>query len=47
MGIYRVPDSVWLATAIMAYETFHESINPTSEMMYFEQGDIQRKQIIY
>lgn len=43
MGIYRVPDSVWLATAIMAYETFHESINPTSEMMYFEQGDIQRK----
>lgn len=43
MGIYRVPDSVWLATAIMAYETFYNSTNPTSEMMYFKQGDIQRK----
>jgi hypothetical protein len=43
LGIYRVPDSVWLATAIMAYETFYNSTNQTSDMMYFKQGDIQKK----
>lgn len=43
LRIHNVPESVWLATAILAYETFHNSTNPTSDMMYFKQGVIQRK----
>ncbi|WP_241994007.1 AAA family ATPase [Mesobacillus foraminis] len=37
------PTAVWLATAILAYETFNRSDRPTKEMMYFKQSEIQKK----
>ncbi|MDP5276204.1 AAA family ATPase [Chengkuizengella axinellae] len=43
MSKYEVNESVWLATAIMAYETYYNTTNPNREMMYFKQKDIQNK----
>jgi hypothetical protein len=43
MGKYGVPESVWLATAIMAYDLYNKIDKPTKEMMYFVQADIQKK----
>jgi len=43
MGMYSVPESVWLATLIMAYDLYNEMDEPTKEMMYFKQVDIQKE----
>lgn len=41
--IKDVPKAVWIATSILAYETFNSSDKPTKEMMYFKQSMIQKK----
>lgn len=38
-----VPTAVWLATATLAYEAYYLSTNPTVEMMYFKQREIQNR----
>lgn len=38
-----VTATVWLATGILAFETFHQFDNPTKEMMYFKQSEIQKR----
>lgn len=43
MKIYDVSESVWLTTAIMAYEAYNKSDSPSPEAMYFKQTDIQVK----
>lgn len=45
-GLSMVEDvsaAVWLGTAILAYEVFYQSSNPTKDLMEFKQSDIQQK----
>ncbi len=37
------PTAVWMATSILAYETFNRADHPTPEVMYFKQSEIQKK----
>ncbi|MCA1052786.1 AAA family ATPase [Priestia aryabhattai] len=43
MNTYRVSDAVWLATAIMAFETFYNSEKREQGGMFFKQQEIQKK----
>ncbi len=40
---YSVIESIWLATAVMAYEAYHNSEVPKVEDMYFRQADIRQR----
>ena len=43
MANYKVKEAVWLAAAIMAYDTYHSTDKPDQAMMYFKQVEIQKK----